>query len=63
MGTSYTIVVKTLKGKILYFRRVKAYSLEEGFIKFFDEVTKQQKVFHGSQCEIYEEGVSKVDTD
>jgi hypothetical protein len=49
---TYKIKVKALQGDILTFT-VDQYTVDEsGFICFTDKITKKNKMFHSSNCEI-----------
>ena len=54
--TKYKIFVKTLQNNILKFS-VDEYSIKDGFVEFYDKIDKENKKFHSSNCEIYEEEV------
>lgn len=48
----YRINVKTLDGKQLFFTTT-TYEIVDGvFVKFFDKIKDQYKMFHVSNCEI-----------
>jgi len=51
--TKYKIFVKTLQNNILKFS-VDDYIVEDGFVKFFDRITNENKSFACSNCEIYD---------
>lgn len=50
----FKIQVKTIQGTILTYT-VQKYEIVDGdFVKFFDERTREIKLFHSSNCEIKE---------
>jgi len=49
----YKIKVKGLEGEILYFT-VNYYETKEGFIHFYDKLTKKKKIFPVNNCEFVE---------
>ena len=53
--TKFKIFVKTLQNNILKFS-VDEYEIKDGFVKFFDTKTKENKSFACSNCEIYDGG-------
>ncbi len=55
--TKFKIFVKTLQNNILKFS-VDNYKVEDGFVKFFDARTNENKSFACSNCEIYDGGAS-----
>lgn len=52
---TYRITVKTVTDKVIHFKHVHEYNVEDGFLIFIDNKTKQTKRFAVPNCEIEEE--------
>ena len=61
MKKLYRINIKTLDGKLLFFTTESYEIINRVFVKFFDEVKDQYKMFHVSNCEITYNRVGDVD--